>query len=363
MARNEEIDENDAGTVMVGGMDNLVPGGKDKAEEIEIEVEDKKPAKEARGEIRVDEDERDEDARLAYDVQDDDEIEERGLSRRQRRNRQRKTVVAGRDQEIAGLYQRIESLTSMVGQMGQSQVGITINNLDTQLGAANQALVLADTEIKKAVSAGDLARYDELIGLKNEAQGRVYQLMRHKQGIQQELQRGGTVQQPQRPQGAAPQQSNGLDQRTQDFTQTFIERFDFDPNGTDERTLIIKALDDSVAAEGYRSNTPLYWRTLEKKLARRDIMPLDPDGDDDDSPPPRRDVARRSNGGRPPTAGGSNNRRGTGTSFRLDPMARDYLEGEGLLHLQGLDEAQKAKRSRLITQWQEGMRKAARGEA
>jgi hypothetical protein len=154
-----------------------------------------------------------------------------------------------------------------------------------------------------------------------------------------------------------------LDQRTQDFTQTFIERFDFDPNGTDERTLIIKALDDSVAAEGYRSNTPLYWRTLEKKLARRDIMPLDPDGDDDDSPPPRRDVARRSNGGRPPTAGGSNNRRGTGTSFRLDPMARDYLEGEGLLHLQGLDEAQKAKRSRLITQWQEGMRKAARGEA
>ncbi len=231
------------------------------------------------------------------------------------------------------------------------------------MGAAHQALNLADVEIKKAVGAGDLARYEELRGLREEAQTRYAQLYRTKQGIAQELQaRGGQVTRP--PQqfkggGQTVHQSN-LDQRTQDFTATFIDRFDFDPNGLDERTLIIKALDDSVAAEGYRSNTPLYWRTLEKKLAARDILPVDEDDDDDDEP--RRPVRRVNGGGRPPTAGGSSNRRGTGAAFRLDPMARSYLEGEGLLHLEGLNDQQKAKRERLINNWREGQRKLARGE-
>jgi hypothetical protein len=354
MARNEEIDDG-GGTVMVGGMDNLAPSDKEKIEDV-VEVETEKPVKGR----APDEDERDEDARLAYDVSDDDdEIEERGLSRRQRRNRQRKTVVAGRDQEIAGLYQRVEALTNMIGQMGNSQIGITVQNIDTQLGAANQALTLADVEIKKAVASGDLARYEELRGLKEEAQARVYQLARHRQGIVQEVQQrrdGGQVRQQTNGQ-PQQQQGNNLDQRTQDFTQTFIERFDFDPNGTDERTLIIKAIDDSVAAEGYRSNTPLYWRTLEKKLANRDIYPEAGGDDADDSPPPR-----RASGGRPPTAGGSNNRRGTGSTFRLDPMMRDYLEGEGILDANGLSDDQKAKRSRLIKNWSEGMKKASRGE-
>jgi hypothetical protein len=342
---------------MVGGMDGLIPGGKEKADDnLEVEIEERKPPPGRRTEQP--DDEREEDARLAYDVSEDDEVEERGLSRRQRRNRQRKTVVAGRDQEIVGLYQRVDALTHMINQMGQSQVGITVNNIDTQLGAAQQALGLADAEIKKAVAAGDLARYEELRGLKDEAQTRVYQLYRTKQGIAQEMQaRGGQVMRPPQQQQQPP--ATNLDQRTQDFTSTFMDRFDFDPNGVDERTLIIKAIDDSVAAEGYRSNTPLYWRTLEKKLAARDILPVE---DDDDETPAARPVRRVNGGGRPPTASGTGNRRGSGRTFRLDPMARDYLDGEGLLHTEGLNDQQKARRSRLLTSWQEGQRKLARGE-
>ena len=369
MARqNEEIDDNSASggaqTVMVGGMDDLIPGGKAKAEDdLEIEIEAPKPPP-GRGPStkEPDDDEHDEDARLAYDVQDDDEIEERGLSRRQRRNKARKTVVTSRDQEIAQLYQRVDALTGMIGQMGQSHVGLTINNIDTQIGAANQALTLADVEIKKAVAAGDLARYDELRALKDEAQARVWQLARQRQGITQELQQrsaGGTV----RPQnGAAPAQpQNQLDQRTQDFTETFMDRFDFDPNGTDERTLIIKALDDSVAAEGYLSNRQQYWLTLEKKLARQGIYPVGSEGGDRDDSPSREAPKRLNGGGRPPTASGFS-RRGTGTTFRLDPMARDYLESEGLLHPQGLNDAQKARRAKLLNDWQTGMQRMRRGE-
>jgi hypothetical protein len=375
MAReNEEIDEGtpkSAGTVMVGGMDHLVPGGKEKPDDLEVEVEDKKPAP-VRTERRVAEpndDDREEDARLAYDTGEDDELEERGMSRRQRRNRSRKTVVQGRDQEIAGLYQRVDQLTNMIGQMGQSQVGLTIHNIDTQLGAAQQALAMADTEMKRASAEGNLARYDELRGLKEEAQGRVWQLGQAKQRVQYEMQQGGRAR-PVPPNGggapAAPTNVN-LNRRAQDFTETFLSRFpDFDPNGTDENTLVMKALDDSVAAEGYRPDTPMYWRTLEQKLAARGIYPDDNDDDDDDRPPRRAerrpDPAPRRTGGRPPTSGSSNNRRGTGSTFKLDPMMRDYLEGEGILHLDGLDDSQKAKRSRLINDWREGQRKAARGE-
>jgi hypothetical protein len=362
--RSEEIDEvsgsgGDASTVMVGGMDNLIPGGKDKAEVIDVELDDPKPPPGGRSRAR-DDDEIEEDARLAYDVQDDDEIEERGVSRRQRRNRARKTVVGQRDQIIDHLNAKVDHLTGMINSMGQNQVGLTINNIDTQLGAAQQALTLAEVEIKKAVLAGDLARYDELLGLKNEAQGRVWQLARTRQGIQQEMSQGGRPRQMPNGTQSQPPQSN-LDQKTQDFTETFMDRFDFDPQGTDERTLIIKAIDDSVAAEGYRSNTQQYWITLEKKLARRGILPDgDADVEDDNSPPRREAPARRANGGRPPTSGSQTSRRSAGRTFRLDPMARDYLDSEGLLHLAGLTEEQKAKRTRLLKSWDEGQRRLGR---
>jgi len=196
MARqSEEIDDKPASgggasTVMVGGMDDLIPGGKKEDDNLDVVVEERKPPPGRR--LPESDDDREEDARLAYDVSEDDEIEERGLSRRQRRNRQRKTVVAGRDQVIDALNAKVDALTNTINSMGQSQVGLTINNLDTQLGAAHQALNLADVEIKKAVGAGDLARYEELRGLREEAQTRYAQLYRTKQGIAQELQaRGG----------------------------------------------------------------------------------------------------------------------------------------------------------------------------
>lgn len=373
MARqDQEIDEKDssggAATVMVGGMDDLIPGGKGKAEDnLEVEVEDPKPpGGRPSGDLEEDEDRRrrasrrdvDDDARLAYDTDDDDEVEERGLSRRQRRNRSRRVVVAGRDQEISSLYQRLDHLTNMINQMGQSQVGLTIQNIDSQLGAAQQAFNLADGEMKKASAEGNLARYEELRNLKDEARAQLYNLNQHKGRIQY------NIQQNQARAGRPPAAPPPTNKRAQDFTETFMSRFpDFDPNGADESSLVMKAIDDSVAAEGYRPDTPMYWRVLEQKLAARGIYP-DTDDDDDDAPPrreERRPVRRANGGGRPPTAGGSNNRRGTGTTFRLDPMARDYLESEGILHLDGLTDEQKARRTRLINDWREGTRRMNSG--
>jgi len=356
-------------------MDDLIPGGKGKADDnLDIEVEDAKPPPGKGPSAPVEDQDRqarsrdlDDDARLAYDTGDDDEIEERGLSRRQRRNRQRKTAVVGRDQVIDNLNARVEALTGMINQMGQSQVGLTIHNIDTQIGSAQQALQLAEAEMRKATAENNLARYEELRGYREEAQQQLHRLNGTKYRVQQNAQQAGRPQVA--PNGGPPVQrpptNVSLNKRAQDFTETFLSRFpDFDPNGADETSLIMKAIDDSVAAEGYRPDTPLYWRTLEQKLSARGIYP-DTDDDDDDDPPPRREAPPRrvNGGGRPPTTGGTGNRRGTGATFRLQPMMRDYLESEGILELNGLTDEQKAKRSRLINDWRERERKVARGEA
>jgi hypothetical protein len=178
---------------------------------------------------------------------------------------------------------------------------------------------------------------------------------------------GGQVRQPQ------PQAGTGLSARAQEFTETFMSRFTyFDPNSTDEDTLVMKGVDDAVAAEGYRPDTPLYWRELEKRLAARGFLPDhmqdDERGEDREDRGNRRESRqedapqRRTNGGRPPSSSPRGGGRGTQSTFRLHPMMVGHLRDEGLDDVSQLDDEQKAKRSRLIAGWRENERRAARGE-
>ena len=365
----EERDERDdqqggAGTVMVPD-ENIAD------DSIEVVLEKPGDAGDDQQERRDEPRRRDvdEDARLAYDEGNDNEIEER-QSRRARRNRARREAVSGRDQVIDGLQQKVDHLTNVLGQMGQSQIGLTINGIEQQLNAAQQALFLADSEMERAITASDGSRFREVQKLRDEAAARVCQLGSARQRLQQEAQQraqGGqadTRRQQQAPAGA------GLGERAQEFTQTFMSRFSyFDPNGTDEDSLIIKGIDDAVAAEGYRPDTPLYWRTLEQRLAKRGFAPDhgDSSGDDDrggsrndqgnDSAP----VRRASGGGRPPSSSGRGGNPATGARFKLHPMMVDHLRNEGL---DGSDLApeDKARRDRLIAGWRDNERKAAKGE-
>jgi len=394
--REREVeDERNAGVVMVGGDDAL---GAHNAMDIEIDenaggsgddkADDKKPRVVARveptkREAEDREDDRDEDARLAYDEGSSGESEERG-GRRARRNRARRDAVSTRDHEIATLNGRIEYLGRVIEHVAQGQVGVTLNTIDTQLNAAQQALSLADSELRKAVSASDGERFGEVQRLRDEAAARVFQLSGTKNQLQREAQQGGARVQ-QRPQGQPQGAQQGPDPKAQSFTETFMSRFGyFDPKGTDEDSMIIKAIDDSVAAEGYMPNTPLYWRELEKKLAARGFFP---DGEEDadgggggageerggrtgsnDSSSRRAPVERGSGGrvagGRPPSSSGrgSGGRAGGGDTFRLHPIMRQHLETEGILHADGLSADDLGRRNRLIRAWADGQKRAAKGE-
>lgn len=368
-ARQREVEEDRPSkgggeVVMVGGMDNLVGNSN---EDIEIDLDEgKEPEKKVVADIEEDDDDRDsrmreveEDARLAYD--DSDRGTEERQSRRTRRNRARRDAIAGRDAEIAGLYQRIDHLTGIIQGVTKGQVNLTMNTLDSQLSAAQQALQMADEEISKAVENSDGTRFRELQRLRDEASARVFQLSNAKQRMVYEAQTGGQVPPQQQRQQGQPSAQTTLNSKATDYTETFLSRFPyFDPNGNDEDTLLIKAIDDSVAAEGYRPDTPLYWRTLEERLAKRGFLPEKPGADDDDggAPEPQR---KARTAGVPPTSSGRNTRRTSGTTFVLDPMMREYLQGEGLLE-QNLAPEQKQRRDRLIQQWRSNQQRAKRGE-
>jgi len=371
MARQRE-QEDDGGTggatVMVGGMDELLG----KNTEIEIELpEDTEEEKKAKRPVVADIDDGDdddrirevqEDARLAYD--DTGSGSEERLSRRSRRNKARREAIAGRDAEIAALYQKVEHLTGVIQGVTKGQANMTMSTIDSQLGAAHQALQMADDELARAVAASDGDKFREIQRLRDEASARVFQLSTAKRRMAYELQQGGPV--PQAQSRGQQQAGQSVSPKATEFTEKFLSRFSyFDPNGTDEESNIIRSIDDAVAAEGYRPDTPLYWRTLEERLAKRGFFPEKgrDDSDDDDEDDVPRPVAQRqaTRAGMPPTSTGRSTRRTGGTTFQLDPMMRDYLSSEGLLE-QNLDTESKARRDRLIQQWRTGAQRAKRGE-
>jgi len=338
-------------TVMVGGMDDLVAGADEREEEHEPVVLSKDPP-ERRVVADVEdgpENDQDEerDARLAYDDSEQDDDSSRGVSRRQRRNRARREVVASSQAEIAALRQQLGQLAGMVGHTMQGQVGVALQTVEGQIGAAQQALQLADAELGRAVESQNGQRFIEVQQLRDEAMRRVMLLGGQRQRLIQEAQGSGQqAPQPQRQQSGRP----APDPKAVKLSQVFMDRHEwFDPNGTDEDSTLVKAIDETLEVEGYNPSTPMYWRELERRVKRRGIG--ESSGDDQD----------RDNGGMPPTNSRRSSRRPGTKGFNLDPQMREHLETEGLLE-PNLAKEDLARRDRLIRGWRDMKGKADRGE-
>ena len=369
IAREREVEEDRApkkptsgrDTVMVGGMEGLVADEPD--EEIEIEpehdeVSEKQLIRREASDSGSDsnEDEEDErDARLAYDeaMDDDDSVEERGNSRRQRRNRARRDAIAMRDQELDALRQQVSQLSGMVTNVSQGQVGVVLNTVETQLGQAQGHLQVLDDELGKAVAAGDGDQFRKVQRLRDEASARVFQLASQRQRIIVETQQS---QRPQMPQGQMQQRGGPVaSPAAAKYSEVFLDRHPwFKSEGGSEDSEIVKAIDDHLAAEGYNPNTPLYWRTLEERVRARGLGPKGDDGESD------RPVRRSNGGGMPPTNAPRAGRRSGAPGYQLKPEMREYLDSEGLLE-RNITPDQKAKRDRLISSWKANEQKAKQG--
>lgn len=225
-----------------------------------IIVEDEKETKgrqdtDADGE---DDDEADEpDEKVARGDENEDEREaireRRRLEKLERKERREKAI--NRDKiELDFLRKRNDELERRLSGVEQRTHQADLSNIDQQIARAAQEAEMAEKVIAKAVAAGNGDDVAQALRYRDQAIQRVQQLNFAKQQA---------VQRP-------PAQPAQLDDMTMHYAQEFInENKWYDPQGRDEDSAIVMAIDQALVKDGFRSDTEEYWDELRRRAARR----------------------------------------------------------------------------------------------
>lgn len=314
-------------------------------------------AKSKRPEPSDDEIDDDQDAMLAYDLDEDENDPEstRGSSRRARRNRARKAAQEADRSQIVAMSEQINQLKGALDQMSKGQVGLAAGDLDGRIAREQQALNQIDDVLAEAATSQDKATYKQAMRLRDEAKDRLERLGYAKQRLVAEATDTRTQPQTQ----DAPQQ-RAPDPIAQRYASKFLERNDwFDPTDElDEDSAILKTIDDTLTREGYKHNTRMFWVELERRSKARGLG-QDNEGDDVDEHDERPTPKPRGPGGLPPRSARGAGTRQRSSGFSLTQDMKEALDAEGLLDEKALTDDQKSYRRRLVTQWKDGMAKAA----
>ncbi len=225
-----------------------------------IIVEDEKDLNtnaEADSDDESDDESDDSDEKVARGDGNDDEREaikeRRRLEKLERKERRERAI--NRDKiELDFLRKRNDELERRLSGVEQRTHQADLSNIDQQIARASQEAEMAEKVIAKAVAAGNGDDVAQALRYRDQAMQRVQQLNFAKQ------------QAAQRPQ-AQPAQ---LDDMTMHYAKEFInENKWYDPQGRDEDSAIVMAIDQALVKDGYRSDTEEYWDELRRRAARR----------------------------------------------------------------------------------------------
>jgi hypothetical protein len=228
-------------------------------EEYVIVEDDKNAAKpEPTG---VDERERDEDddERVSARNDDDDEreaIRERRRKERQERKERRQESISRDKLELDFLRKRNDELERRISAQEQRTFALDVNNIDAQIAKAQQEIEMAERVIAKAVAAGNGEDVTQAMRYRDKAFATANQLVAQKaQAAQRQV---------------SQQPANTLDDRTLSYAKEFIEENAwYDPQGRDEDSAIVLAIDQGLVKDGYRTDTEEYWEELRRRAAKR----------------------------------------------------------------------------------------------
>lgn len=279
------------------------------------------------------------------DDEDDDQGEsqegaDKGLSekeleaRRERRRQERKarklrqTQNRERDaREMHFLRTRNEQLERQMGAVTQRVSRNEIAQVDGRLEQLKLARDEAEEVLAKAIEANNGADVVKLNRTIRELEGGISRLTNYRAGLEKEHKedKEGAESGTDTEEKAAPPRR--LAPAVIRNVQLFGARHEwFNPQGTDEESRIVQALDSAVLAEGFDPATRDYWEELEDRMARRlpermkkfGAAKKDDEGQGDD--PPQRRVNGSGNGGKPrggPRMASGSQTRGTGKQFLL----------------------------------------------
>lgn len=233
---------------------------------IEDDEDEKQQAKETEY-IAVEEptqDEQEEDEKPQAKNNDDDDgdsdeeraaiRERRRLEKKERKERQQKAI--GRDKvELNFLRQRNDELERRMANLETNSHRASLGDIDRQINEAVYEAEQAERIIAKAVEAGNGEDVAKALKFRDQAIAKANQLHMSKQ--QQEYQ-GQQRQQP------------SIDKAVEHYAQEFMEVNNwYDPQGRDEDSAIVLAIDAKLAQEGYDPRSEDYWDELQARVERR----------------------------------------------------------------------------------------------
>jgi hypothetical protein len=224
-------------------------------------VEDKKDLTEQEDQDQDDQ----EDDRTASSATDEDEgdgnDDERAAIRERRRlekveRKDRRDQAIKRDKlELDFLRKRNDDLERRVSVQEQRSHQVDLGGYDQAIAKAAEEVELAERVIAKAVEAGNGADVTQAMRYRDQAMQKAQQLQFAKQQAAQ-----------QRPQPQGQQ----IDDMTMHYAKEFMaENPWYDSQGRDEDSAVVIAIDQSLAKDGFNSQTEEYWDELRKRTARR----------------------------------------------------------------------------------------------
>jgi hypothetical protein len=226
---------------------------KDKDDVIIVEED---PANKASAEDDHDDDDQDDERSAKADDGDEDEreaIRERRRQEKQERKERRDKAISRDKLELDFLRKRNDDLERRLTVQEQRTQQLDVNGIDAQIQKAQNDAQMADRIIAKAVEAGNGDDVTQALRYRDEAISKVQQLTYAKQQAQQK----------------APV-SDGIDDVTAYYAKQFMDNNKwYDPQGRNEDSAIVMAIDNALSKDGYDPRTEDYWVELERRAARR----------------------------------------------------------------------------------------------
>ena len=191
---------------------------------------------------------------------DDPDDKEREAIRERRRlekleRKQRRDEAIKRDKiEMEFLRKRNDDLERRLSAQEQRAHQSDLRGFDAEIARAQQEAEMAEKVIAKAVAAGNGDDVAQAMRYRDAAMQRAQQLAWQKQQAAQ----------------VPPAQQPAVDDLAMTYAKEFLKELDwYDPQGRDEDSAIVLAIDQSMSKDGYDARTPEYWDELRRRAARR----------------------------------------------------------------------------------------------
>lgn len=179
--------------------------------------------------------------------------ERRRVEKKERKERQQKAI--GRDKvELNFLRQRNDELERRMVNLETNTHRASLGDIDRQINEAVYEAEQAERIIAKAVEAGNGEDVAKALKYRDQAIAKANQLHHSKQQQEQQGQRQAPV----------------LDKAIEHYAQEFMDANSwYDPQGRDEDSAIVLAIDAKLAQEGFDPRTEDYWDELQTRIERR----------------------------------------------------------------------------------------------